>query len=284
MLFDSFIVIRSSSEKTRNGEIQTCQRKIATASRILRKGLSLLLMICTLVTLVPTALAVSVGASSTAITDSYPLTFVKLSSETTLFHFANETTPVHGAITDQVKVAAGTVLIMPTANTFTVIDTTVTPNVSNGYACIYYNNIQYDVLATALPTVMTTAEVLSYVTGTLWKASSFESLKTELNLKRNILVYGLQVALQTLGYYSGTLDGSYGAGHSHSRHQVPEGLQNRLWMALLGPDTQKVLLPRGPLRHTRAAAPSWAARPGRCIRWSTSTFASPRPRRLSRRL
>ena len=82
------------------------------ASRTLRKGISLLLMICTLATLMPAAFASSVGSTSAAIAESFPLPFVRLTSNVTLFHFQSESSPVYGSVKDTVSVTAGTVLIM----------------------------------------------------------------------------------------------------------------------------------------------------------------------------
>lgn len=180
------------------------------AGAILRRGISLLLAICTISVFTPVALATSVGTSSASVTDVFPLSFVRLANATELFHFSNEATPVYGATTDKVTVAAGTVLIMASTSTFTVTDSTTTPATAYQYNCVYYNNIKYDVLASLLPAPMPSAELLTYITGSLWQPSTYESLKAELNLKRNTAVYGLQAALQTIGYYSGTLDGSYG--------------------------------------------------------------------------
>ena len=180
--------------------------KRCSVGQHLRRGISLLLAICTISVFAPGAVAGSVGTNAAAITDVFPLSFVRLAANTDIFHFQNETTPVYAATTGTVTVPAGTVLILASTSTFTVTDGTN----SYEYACIYYNNTQYNVLASSLPTPMTSAEVLSFVTGELWNPTTYQSLKKDLNLKRNVAVYGLQVALQTIGYYSGTLDGSYG--------------------------------------------------------------------------
>lgn len=46
----------------------------------------------------------------------------------------------------------------------------------------------------------------------LWTSTAFTTLKRELNLIGEMRVYALQLALKTLGYYSDSLDGSYGKG------------------------------------------------------------------------
>jgi len=207
------------------------------ASRTLRKGISLLLMICTLATLAPAAIASSVGSTSAAITESFPLSFVRLASDVTLFHFQSESSPVYGNIKDTVAVTAGTVLMMPSTDTFTI-----TSGGTYEYACVYYKNTLYNVLASSIPAAMSSTDVISYVTGTLWTASTFVSMKVEYGIKRDVSVYGLQLALQTLGYYSDTLDGSYGDGTASAVKKFQRDYKLDV-DGYAGPYTQKVLYP-----------------------------------------
>ena len=171
-------------------------RQTHSAGARLRIGISLLLVICTLTLSIPAGLA-SVGSSSSAVVDSTAMSFVLLSNDTEIFKA--ETNPSSGAVT----VAGGTWLMLASTDTYT----------SGGaeYGCIYYNNIRYNVLwSDVVGDVQSTTSVETYITGTLWTTSDYPSLKPEYNLKRDVRVYGLQMALRTLGYYSGALDGSYG--------------------------------------------------------------------------
>ena len=230
--------------------------------KTLRKGISLLLAICTLSVFTPVALAASVGTTSASVTDVFPLSFVRLVNATELFHFSNETTPVYGATTDKVTVPAGTVLIMASTSTFTVVsDSTTTPVTTVDYNCVYYNNLKYDVLASALPlTPMTSTELLSYITGTLWQPSTYESLKAELNLKRNTAVYGLQAALQTIGYYSGALDGSYGDDTIAAVKKFQKAYMSSTDVdGFAGQYTQKVLYPLAITRYASTGTISGTA-------------------------
>lgn len=200
-------------------------------SRHLRRGISLLLAVCILGGLATEALAASVGSSSSAVVDSSTITFVKLSKAVNIF--TTETTPTTGAI----EVASGTVLMLASTDTYT--DTAT----ATEYGCIYYQSKRYNVLwSDVSASIMDSAAVLTYVTGTLWTASTYASLKKSLELKRDVQVYGLQLALKTLGYYSDVLDGSYGlvTEAAVAKFQRAYGLEAD---GYAGPITQKVLYP-----------------------------------------
>lgn len=230
------------------------------AGQILRKGISLLLAICTISVFTPVALAASVGTSSSSVTDVFPLSFVRLVNATELFHFSNETTPVYGAATDKVTVPAGTVLIMASTSTFTVTDSSTTPATAHEYNCVYYNNTKYNVESNLLPTPMPSAELLTYITGSLWQPSTYESLKSELNLKRNTAVYGLQAALQTIGYYGGVLDGSYGDDTVTAVKKFQKAYMSSTDVdGFAGQYTQKVLYPLAIARYAATGTISGTA-------------------------
>lgn len=181
-----------------------------SAGLCLRRGISLLLSICLLLSMASEAFAASVGTTSSAVVDSSTMSFVKLSKAVNIFK--EETTPTTGYVT----VASGTWLMLASTSTYTVAvvtDATTTPvtTVSTEFGCLYYNSERYNVLWSDISAdVQTDALALTYITGTLWTTSDYPSLRPENNLKRDIRVYGLQLALRTLGYYSGTQDGSYG--------------------------------------------------------------------------
>ncbi len=207
----------------------------------LRRGVSLLLAIGLVLLAAPAGLAASVGIVPSAVVDSATMTFVKLATAVDIF--TDATKPTTGYVT----VASGTWLMLATTDTYTVTvtDTTVTPNVTTAteYGCIYYSNTRYNVLwSDVKDCIQTDAQVLAYVTGTLWTTTDYPSLKPEMNLKRDVRVYGLQLALRTLGYYSGTLDGSYGDLTIASVKSFQRAYKLDV-DGYAGPYTQKVLYP-----------------------------------------
>jgi len=131
--------------------------------------------------------------------------------------------------------------MLASTDTYTVTVGTV----NTEYGCIYYNNTRYNVLwADVKDSILSSADVATYVTGTLWKPTTYESLKRELNLKRNMAVYGLQMALQTLGFYSGTLDGSYGTDTEAAVTKFQKAYMSATDVdGYAGQYTQKVLYP-----------------------------------------
>lgn len=79
------------------------------------------------------------------------------------------------------------------------------------YYYVYYNSAVYHILATEVSPI-SEADAQTYVRNNLWTSTAFTTLKRELNLICEMRVYALQLALKTLGYYSDSLDGSYGKG------------------------------------------------------------------------
>ena len=140
----------------------------------------------------------TIGSSSGDLTVSSEKTFIKLPANTVLFQ--TETKPVSGGST----VAAGTVLMMYSDDTYTVSDVQ--------YCTLYYNNKKYNAVYSEVKGgIMTTTEVAAYVK-TLLSSTLSSSLKRELDLVGDVRVYALQVALNSLGYYNGKLDGDFGSG------------------------------------------------------------------------
>lgn len=108
---------------------------------------------------------------------------------------------MYGNIKDTVAVTAGTVLMMPSTDTFTI-----TSGGTYEYACVYYKNTLCTGIQHSRRHELHGCNILRH--DTLWTASTFASMKVEYGIKRDVSVYGLQLALQTLGYYSDTLDGN----------------------------------------------------------------------------
>ena len=109
--------------------------KKAAAGRGLRRSISLLLALLMTVMMAPTALSVSVGTSSSAVSDSTAMSFIKLTAAVNIF--LTETTPSSGAV----SVPAGTVLMLASTDTYTV----TVSGVSTEYGCVYYNSARYNV-------------------------------------------------------------------------------------------------------------------------------------------
>lgn len=201
-------------------------RQPSGAGARLRKGISLLLLICTLALLAPAGLAAS---SSASVADSATMTFISLNDATTIFK--SETTPASGGVT----VASGTWLMLASTETYT------TGGVE--YGCLYYNSERYNAVWSDISgDIQAAASVEAYVTGTLWTTSDYASLKPEYNLRRDVRVYGLQMALRTLGYYSGALDGSYGDVTVAAVKKFQKAYKLDV-DGYAGPYTQKVLYP-----------------------------------------
>ena len=126
-------------------------------------------------------------------------TYIKIPADVSLFTTEEQSTT--GAIT----VTAGTVVQMVTTTTYT--------RNSVEYCSLYYNNTKYNCVYSSVKSgIMSSADVVSYITGTLWPAGYTATLKEDLNLVGDIRVHSLQYALTILGYYTGSLDGNYGSG------------------------------------------------------------------------
>lgn len=171
-----------------------------TFAQTMRSFVAFLLAVCLLVGMVPAALAAkSVGNKSGKLSPSSTKVYVKLSQAVSFF--TGETTG-KGAV---VSVPAGTVCQLYSDNWYTSDDD------SKEYYSVYYNNKRYNVLRDDVKDdVMTAEELETYVTGTMWKQTTYGTLRKRDGLVGDIRVYAVQLALRKLGYYTGALDGEYG--------------------------------------------------------------------------
>ncbi|MDD3213832.1 MAG: peptidoglycan-binding domain-containing protein [Eubacteriales bacterium] len=204
------------------------------AGSFLRKGLSLLLTVCTVFIYAPSVLADSVGSTPSSVTDSATKSFIKLNDEITLF-----STSIPGE-SGGITVSSGTVLMLVSQNTYT---TENSEGETEEYGCLYYNNTRYNVVwSDVVDDILTDAQMETYITGTLWKVTAYASLKRDLNLTGSVQVYGLQMALKTLGYYSSSLDGEYGE-YTERAVKAFQAAYRLTADGDAGPITQKVLYP-----------------------------------------
>lgn len=163
-----------------------------------RPLLALVLAVCLLVCALPTAWASSVGSGPSSLSRSTTPTYIKLSRSVLIFQ---GDTYGNGA---SLTLTAGTVCQLYSENYYTASD-------GLQYHSLYYLNKRYNVLRTDIQgDIMTSAEVESYITGTLWKQTAYSTLRERDGLVGDIRVHAVQLALSRLGYYSGALDGDYG--------------------------------------------------------------------------
>ncbi len=168
------------------------------------------------------------GAKSALIVPSATKTYVQLTGDVSLF-----TGETSGGTT--VTAPKGSYLQMVADQTYTVSGVK--------YACLYYNSTRYNVKYDDISGMrQTEAATLTYITGTLWKQTSFTSLKSELKLIGDVRVHGLQLALKTLGFYSGTLDGTFGSGTMEAVKAFQKAHKLEV-DGRAGPATQSVLYP-----------------------------------------
>ncbi|MBE5814002.1 MAG: hypothetical protein E7320_02185 [Clostridiales bacterium] len=167
------------------------------ASGLVRRIIALALALCLCAGLIPAASgASSVGDSPAKLTRSAKKYFVQVPAAGAVFFTGN----TYGTGT-QITVAAGSVCQLVTDNFYTAGKT--------NYYGVYYNSKQYQVRVADV-TLLTDAELTSYIENSIWKAGTYPTLKKSLELVGDVRVYALQLALQKLGYYSGNLDGDYG--------------------------------------------------------------------------
>ncbi len=205
-----------------------------------RRGISLLLVLALIFTLVPCAFASSVGSSPSAVTVSSTINFVRLGKAVNIF--TTDSTPTTGAVT----VATGSVLMLVSTNTYTI----TSGGASKEYGCLYYNNKRYNVLWSDVSSyILSASDLATYVTGTLWTVGTYPSLKRADNLLGNTEVYALQLALKTLGYYSNGLDGEYGE-HTETAVKAFQKAYSLTADGNAGPITLKVLYPLAITKYT----------------------------------
>ncbi len=122
------------------------------------------------------------------------------------------------------------------------------------YYGVYYLSNRYNVLKSEAAALIMTAEALdTYITETLWKQTTFETLRKSMGLVGDVRVHGLQVALKKLGYNVGAIDGSYGK-NTHdavAKFQRAQGLDAD---GSAGPLTQPVLYALASGSTTRGSA------------------------------
>ena len=195
----------------------------------LRSVTALALVICLLLSAVPTAFAAtSAGSSASGLYASSTKTYIKVSKSVLFF-----TGELYGNGT-LAQPAIGTVCQL-------VSDNWYTPSDGLNYYGVYYNNQRYNVLRSdVVNDIMTAAELEAYITGTLWKQSVYATLRESMDLVGDVRVHAVQLALKKLGYYSGALDGSYGSGTAAAvrKFQKAQGLGAD---GSAGPLTQPVL-------------------------------------------
>lgn len=189
--------------------------KNPTRASLGRALTALTLAVCLLFSTLPAALAASqAGATADKLTRSTAKTYVKL-SRSVLFFTGN----TYGQGTT-ISPAAGTVCQLYTDDWYTASD-------GKNYHSVYYMNKRYNVLRSDIQNDMMSGTALdTYITDTLWKQSAYDTLRQSMDLVGDIRVHAVQLALQRLGYYTGLLDGDYGAGTAQAvkKFQRAQGL------------------------------------------------------------
>lgn len=201
-------------------------------SGLMRRVTALLLALCLCMGLVPAALsAESVGNTPAALTRSAQKYFIQVPASGAVFF----TGATYGTGT-QITVPAGTVCQLVSDNYYSVTDTA---NVTTKYYGVFYNNIQYQVRCSDV-TLLSETDLNTYIQNSIWKGPSYPTLKKTLDLVGDVRVYALQLALNKLGYYSGSLDGDYGQKTDDAvyRYQKSAGLSKD---GDAGPITQAAL-------------------------------------------
>lgn len=170
-----------------------------TSARALKSLMAMMLVLCLLVGMAPVAFAAqSVGATPDYVSPSRVKTYIKLSAAVPFF-----TGTLSGTGT-VITPVAGTVCQLVSDDWYTGSD-------GKAYYSVYYLSARYNVLKSDVEKDIMTEDALNtYITGTLWKQTTYATLRKNMNLKGDVRVHAVQLALQKLGYYDGDLDGSYG--------------------------------------------------------------------------
>lgn len=170
-----------------------------TPAKALKSLMAMMLVLCLLVGMVPVAFAAqSAGATPDYVVPSRAKTYIQLSVTVPFF-----TGTLYGT---------GTV-VNPMARTVCqlVSDDWYTGSDGKAYYSVYYDNARYNVLKSDVEAdIMTEAALNNHIVNTMWKQTTYETLRKNMNLVGNIRVLAVQMALQKLGYYNGDLDGNYG--------------------------------------------------------------------------
>ena len=170
-----------------------------TPAGALKALVAMMMVLCLLVGMMPAAFAAkSVGATPDYVSPSRAKTYIKLSAAVPFF-----TGTLSGTGT-VITPVAGTVCQLVSDDWYTGSD-------GKAYYSVYYLSTRYNVLKSDVEKDIMTEDALNaYITGTLWKQTSYATLRKNMNLKGDVRVHAVQLALQKLGYYDGDLDGSYG--------------------------------------------------------------------------
>jgi len=168
----------------------------------------------------------SIGSNSGNLTVSAEKTFISLPGNTVLFQ--TETKPADGGVT----VPAGTVLMMYSTETYSVSDVK--------YCTLYYNNEKYNAVYSEVSGGIMTVEAVSEYMNSLLNSTLPYTLKRESDLIGDVYVYALQAVLDKLSYYTGKLDGDFGAGTQSAvrnfqraaKIEVDGACGNETWAAL----------------------------------------------------
>ena len=230
-----------------------------TSARALKSLMAMMLVLCLLVGMAPVAFAAqSVGATPDYVSPSRVKTYIKLSAAVPFFT---------GALS-----GTGTV-ITPVAGTVCqlVSDDWYTGSDGKAYYSVYYLSARYNVLKSDVEKDIMTEDALNtYITGTLWKQTTYATLRKNMNLKGDVRVHAVQLALQKLGYYDGDLDGSYGNQTHNAVYKFQKA--NKLDPdGSAGPATQPVLFALASGTATSGSTSSGSSSSGSSSSSSTAT-------------
>ena len=189
----------SSAQAVVNGGLAMRNQLKTKTARAFRSLAALVMILCLLTGMLPTAFAAqSVGASGDDVSPSKVKTYIKLSTAVPFF------TGVTKATGTVVNPAVGSVCQLVSPDWYTAAD-------GKAYYSVYYLNNRYNVLKSDVEKdILSEAALTAYITGTVWKQTSFTTLRKNMNLEGDVRVHAIQLALKQLGYYKGDLDGSYG--------------------------------------------------------------------------
>ena len=170
-----------------------------TLARAARSLAAITLVLCLMLSVISTAFAgVNAGSKPSSLDSSSTKVYIKLSRAVQFF-----TGTTYGT-GKTVTPSAGSVCQLYTDDWYTASD-------GLKYYSVYYNSERYNVLRSdVVNDVMTATELDNYIRNTLWMQGSYATLRESMELKGDIRVHAVQLALNKLGYYNGNLDGSYG--------------------------------------------------------------------------
>ena len=170
-----------------------------TFAQAVRSVTALTLALCLLLSVGSTALAAaSAGSKPSSLHSSSTKVYIKLSRAVQFF--TGTTYGTGRTITP----SAGSVYQLYTDDWYTASD-------GLSYYSVYCNSERYNVLRSDVSgDIMSAAQLDDYIRNTVWRSGSYATLRESMEIKGDIRVHAVQLALQKLGYYKGDLDGSYG--------------------------------------------------------------------------